>query len=107
MLPKKNRLTKSFFKEHHHRLSFNKGVFFSVSLFRSNNDLSRAAVIVTKKVAKTAVERNRARRRVYVLLNELLTSLPRGVMITVRVDAPLHHVSFQILRDELRVLVKI
>lgn len=36
------------------------------------------AVIVSKKVAKTAVSRNRMRRRVYEAFAPLVTSLPQG-----------------------------
>ena len=41
--------------------------------------ISRFSVIVSKKVAKTAVERNKIRRRLYSLLNSGYSEISRGV----------------------------
>lgn len=38
---------------------------------------TRVAVVVSKKVAKTAVERNRIRRRIYEVVRENLEALPK------------------------------
>ncbi len=59
-----------------------------VSLVYVPSDTFRAAVVVGKKVAKKAVDRNTLRRRVYTQLREITidASLPVSVLVLVKPD---------------------
>ncbi len=58
------------------------GEFFSVKVSASpDKATSRFAFVVSKKVAKTAVMRNRLRRRGYAALRPLIPSLARGRLV--------------------------
>lgn len=76
MLPKRNRIESSLFP------GITRGKVAQNDLFRvviRNGDPLRnpkCAVIVSKKVAKTAVSRNRIRRQVYSALDRMMEKLP-------------------------------
>ena len=50
--------------------------YFSLTHLSNNRGGQRYAVIVSKKIAKSAVVRNRIRRRIYEILRQNLASLP-------------------------------
>ena len=52
----------------------------------TNRDSSRAAVVVSKKVHKSAVVRNRIRRRVYTHLRKLFDSSQKKIDVVVVVN---------------------
>lgn len=54
--------------------------------FKSNTGVSKAAVIVSAKVAKNAVERNKLRREVYRVLR---TSLPKNIRAVFFIHKPI------------------
>lgn len=76
MLPRSNRIPTKQFPE------ITRGKTLQNELFRVVIKVDRAlkvpkcAVIVSNKVAKTAVTRNRIRRQLYGLLGDILTTLP-------------------------------
>ena len=76
MLPRKNRISTKQFP------GILKGKTLQNELFRvvvrADGDLTipKCAVIVSNKVAKTAVSRNRIRRQVYEILGKVLKILP-------------------------------
>lgn len=76
MLPKRNRIESSLFPV------ITRGKVVQNDLFRvvvKYDDLlrnPRCAVVVSKKVAKTAVSRNRIRRQVYSALERMMEKLP-------------------------------
>lgn len=61
------------------------GGLFSLKAAPSGQTLSRAVVVVSKKVSKRAVARNRMRRRLAALLQEIWTTVPGGYDIVVSV----------------------
>lgn len=68
MLPKKKRLTTAEFSRF-----FRSGTRFhspNLQLIYTPHDEFRGAVVVGKKVAKNAVDRNALRRRIYALLSQ-------------------------------------
>ena len=82
MFKKAERLDRREFTEY-----FKKGRrqhFPHLTIIVSNSSKNKAAVVVGKKVAKSAVRRNLLRRRVSAVLKELLdTSVSTQVMIVV------------------------
>ncbi len=67
---------------------------------------SRAAVVVSKKVHKSAVVRNRIRRRVYAQLKPYLAQVPSSVDVVIVVkDAALASVPADVVAKELTTLI--
>jgi ribonuclease P protein component len=60
-----------------------RGPLFSVRYAPSNRDSYRVAVVVSRKVHKSAVGRNRMRRRVYGAIRQLGLSKPFDIVITI------------------------
>ena len=63
------------------------GGLFSLKAARTGSAASRAVVVVSKKVAKRAVVRNRIRRRLAAFLQEIWTTVPDGYDIVISVHA--------------------
>lgn len=70
MLPKRRRLTAAEVREVIARGRGRRGTALSVKILETNTPL-RCAVVVSKKVARGAVERNRLRRAVYRALESV------------------------------------
>jgi ribonuclease P protein component len=82
MLPKAQRMTTKDFKGIKTRLVY-RGAFFDVSVAPAGdeNTTTKFACVIAKKRIKRAVDRNRARRKTYSLLNEVSTKAPLRVFI--------------------------
>lgn len=82
MLPKSKRATSSHIDELAKGKKTLSGAFFTMSVRFVKNplEISRFAVIVSKKVAKTAVSRNKLRRQAYSALENKDISLPTGMI---------------------------
>lgn len=80
MLGRSNRLTTELFKEIMEKGHGFHSPFFLLKLQKSD-DLSRFGVSVPKKVAKTAVLRNKLRRRVYTVIRNLEDRIERGLLV--------------------------
>mgnify|MGYP000258102300 CR=1 FL=1 len=79
MLPKKNRLTKSSFNQ-----VIDEGIPFhsptaTLRLTKSDNQ-SQFSISIPKKVSKSAVVRNKMRRKVYTIIKDFYPDLDRNVM---------------------------
>ena len=64
-----------------------RGPLFSVRYAPSNRDSYRVAVVVSRKVRKSAVGRNRIRRREYGAVRNLGLSRPFDIVITIFSDS--------------------
>jgi ribonuclease P protein component len=77
MLPRKRRLTTELFNQ---IIEF--GTFFNSPLFSfraiKTEGKSRFSVVASKKIFKTAPERNRVRRRVYAQIEHLIPRISDG-----------------------------
>ncbi len=74
---------------------------FSIKYHQSNLDHPRIAVVVSTKVSKRAVDRNRLRRRIYAQVREVLPSIKPGSDIIVMVRRSAMDRSSQELAQEL------
>lgn len=81
MFKKTNRLTKSEFEEYFKRGK--KNHFPHLTIVTSLSKKTKVSVVVSKKVAKSAVRRNILKRRVYASLRELSIDNRIGVMIVI------------------------
>ncbi len=78
MLPRKNRVPKAFFEEILGKSLCVHTPLFSFRFKRLNqNTESSFAVVVSKKVAKTAVERNLLKRRIKSIVQDFLKNNPK------------------------------
>jgi ribonuclease P protein component len=81
MLPKTKRITTTDFKGIKTRLIY-RGAFFDVSVATTPTLLTtKFACVVSKKRIRRAVDRNKARRKVYSLLSAVETPLPTLVFV--------------------------
>lgn len=81
MLPKKNRLTKkSEFSEVLTKGKIFQGLLFAIAVYKRNDGLpARAGIIVSKKISKLAVKRNKAKRLLRESLRRLIKDAPDGL----------------------------
>ncbi|MFA5997177.1 MAG: ribonuclease P protein component [Candidatus Paceibacterota bacterium] len=71
MLPRKNRIPRNDFPSHNVKGFRVFSPLFTGVFFKSEANNSRASVVVSKKTAKTAVDRNKLRRRFYDVVGPL------------------------------------
>lgn len=111
MLPRKNRISKKDFpapKRPAYRDGHGAGrqgtrVFsplFSGVIYK-NDGLARTAVVVSKKTAKTAVARNRIRRRFYAVLEPILKGGKQGGTMVFYPKKEVETAPFAVLRSEI------
>jgi ribonuclease P protein component len=106
MIPKKNRLTKAFFRETHARPTLLRGGHLALSrYFDEMFTHPRIAVVVSKKINKSAVGRNRIKRRILAILKELITQIPIREALVFRVHSKLEQISYDELRAEITQLL--
>ncbi|TAN36296.1 ribonuclease P protein component [Patescibacteria group bacterium] len=111
MLPSKNRILRKDFPTHKMQGFRTFSPFFTAVFYKpsskgvhTGSELcgleSRASVVVSKKTAKTAVVRNRLRRRFYELLDQNFKKLltPTTIVVYPRIDA--HKATFEELSRE-------
>lgn len=70
MLPRSQRISKELFKDIIQKGDIFHSSFFIVKCLKSH-DKSRFSISVSKKIAKTAVQRNYIRRRIYSIIKDL------------------------------------
>ena len=66
----------------------------------------RAAIVVSRKVSKSAVVRNRIRRRIYALLEQQLSKLKTGDLVITVFEASLAEISVAELEKTLLEILK-
>lgn len=99
MLSKKNRISKDEFPAPREQ-GFRVFSPLLTAVFYQNTHDHKAAVVVSKKLAKTAVVRNRMRRRVYAALSPLF-EISKKVTVIVYPKKETEKAPFQRLQDEL------
>lgn len=100
MLPKKNRISKEDFPaQKMHGLRFSPSLFSGV-VYKNETDV-RVSVVVSKKTAKTAVVRNRIRRRVYNAIRPYIKLFLFPVLIVFYPKKDTSTVEFNVLKVEI------
>ena len=67
--------------------------------FIIKNEGKKVLIIISKKVAKLAVERNRMRRLVYEVIRKNLEKLPEGIRMVLVVKKPYEKIGDEIISD--------
>ncbi|MEK7390636.1 MAG: ribonuclease P protein component [Patescibacteria group bacterium] len=85
MLPQKQRIPKALAREVFGRGAVGFSPNFLLKTLKSPDGQTRFAVSISKKVAPTAVLRNRTRRRVYSVIRNLWPKIKHGFLIAITV----------------------
>lgn len=81
MLSKKRRIPRGLFLELNKARKLSHSPHFSLRMAQDNHSLARVAVTVSKKVSKSAVRRNKVRRRTYSAIRDHLDALDKGLYL--------------------------
>lgn len=108
MLPNQNRLrrredfAKIYAKGHRYR-----GTYLNLRVFFDSNSplITRIGIVVSKKVSKLAVSRNRFKRQLRAIFRQLLSQLKNGLQIVVTVNPIQGKPSYQEIWDDLKSLL--
>lgn len=109
MLPRKNRISVKDFPAHKVQGFRAFSPFFSAVFYplkREGSKESHAAIVVSKKTAKTAVARNLLRRRFYELLAPYFKDFSAVTTIVVYPKAEAQKAEFAVLRSEIEKALK-
>ena len=102
MLSKKERLNRATFNRFFASGKRIQGTY--IQLIYTKYPSLHASVVVSKKVAKKAVERNKIRRRIYAIVRTILQKeRKKGVYICI-VKPSAYTTSFQELKDDIKAL---
>ncbi len=104
MLPKKQRLSTEEVQEVITKGRSVRGTTLSIK-YTENKGYFHAAVVVSKKVAKKAVDRNRLRRTIYMILSNMKEGLNGRNMVFFILKAPNMNTE-QVFLDEIILLLK-
>ncbi len=103
MLPKKRRVPKEFFKKIEKSRSFS-GEFLSLRM-QKEEGLSRMSFVVSKKIAKNAVTRNKLRRMGYAAGESLISKVSPGYVCIFYFKKHIQSLSVNFLREEIKKLL--
>lgn len=105
MLPSKNRISRKEFPAHKVQGIRVFSPYFS-AIFYNGATESRASVVVSKKIAKTAVARNTLRRRFYDLLAPYFKEISNPITVVVYPKTDALKTQFDVLGTEIEKALK-
>ncbi|MFN9469730.1 MAG: ribonuclease P protein component [Pseudanabaena sp.] len=107
MLPNQNRLRRrEDFAKVYAKGDRYRGTYLNLRMFIDSNDpLTRIGIVVSKKVSKLAVTRNRFKRQLRAIFRQLLSQLKNGLQIVVTVTTVQSKPSYQELWDDIKNLL--
>ncbi len=107
MLPNQNRLRRreDFAKVYANGDRYRGTYLHMRILVDSNAEFTKIGIVVSKKVSKLAVSRNRFKRQLRAIFRQLLSQLKSGLQIVVTVIATQSKPTYQQLWDDLRNLL--
>jgi len=83
-----------------------RGKYLNLKILVDNNsEFTKIGIVVSKKVSKLAVSRNRFKRQLRAIFRQLLSQLKCGLQIVVTVVASENKPSYQQLWDDLKNLL--
>ncbi len=105
MLSREQRIPKALAREVFIRGGSTSSPFFLLKILKSTDGDTRFAVSVSKKVAPTAVMRNRTRRRVYSAIRPLLPRVATGFLVGVSVKKGGEKRAYEDIAQEIKELL--
>lgn len=103
MPPKKSRMNRKVFKNLSRGKTF-QGDFLSLRIAKTK-DNTKTTFIASKKVAKSAVARNRLRRRGYAALTNFIKKIPEGNLLAFYFKTGAEKISYQETSREVKGLL--
>lgn len=103
MLPKKNKLKKKTdFKRVFDKGKYYSSGFISIKAFKNDLEYSRFGVIVSSKISKKAVERNKIKRRIENSIEET----EKSIDIVIMVKSEILQKTYKEIKEQLLSLLK-
>ena len=107
MFLRKNRLTKE--KDINH--VFRRGRYFfvkdlGIKFIKNNLDYPRFACIVSNKISKKAVERNRIKRRLREIIRLAIPNLPQDIDLVVFTRQSIKEIDYQEMEKQIHACLK-
>lgn len=100
MIPKKNRISKEFFEEISKKGKNINSSLFSIKYLKNSLKNSLFSVVVSKKVSKTAVERNLIKRRYKYIINKHKNLIKQGYFIVFYIKKESKNENFSNIQEE-------
>lgn len=108
MLPRSNRISKKLFPNTSAGKVFSNSNFSLRFLIKNGStEQFKASVVVSKKVAKTAIKRNLLRRRVYSIIQKEGSKIPKGLNLIVYAKSGSTELSFTELKQAITELLSV
>ncbi len=80
--------------------------FFRINLLYEDSDTSQFVVLTPKKFDRSAVVRNRMRRKIYALLRKHFSDWTAGLRVAILVKSPAKDCNYQELEKQILKLMK-
>lgn len=107
MLPKRNRiLKKSEFQEVLRKGKVAQGRLFGVAIHQSRGDFPKVGIVVSNKISKLAVKRNRARRLLREVIRKMAPGFKNGVWLVFLAKKPIIGAEYKEIEEELSLVLK-
>lgn len=108
MLPKNNRITRKEFP-----VASTQGFrvfspFFTVVVYKNKENTTKATIVVSKKISKSAVVRNKTKRVFYEVVQRFIPHITHPSLLVIYPKKEYFDAKFSVLEDEFRkTLVKL
>ncbi len=99
MLPRSKRISKQLAKEIGSKSLISHGTFFIYKVIKKEGN-TRFTVCISKKIEKSAVKRNKIKRRIYSIISELYSKLKDNLNIFIQVKSGTDKVLFKDLFNQ-------
>ena len=106
MIPKQRRISSSEFSTITLSPDSLRGAFFSIkTAFLKKATASQFAIVVSKKIAQNAVDRNKIRRRAYGVIGKNFSLIPPGLFIVLYANKGVKTASFDDIEQDIKSLL--
>ena len=106
MIPKKSRINREDFEKMMKMGRLCNGGLFSLRFLKNTGKSTHFSVVVSKKVAKTAVSRNKIRRRAYSLLRKAFKNSENPYFLALFAKKGVEKATFSEVEGEVLVLLE-
>lgn len=106
MIPKTSRINREDFEKIMKKGGFLNSPFFTLRFLKNPLNVTHFSVVVSKKVAKTAVSRNKIRRRTYSILKKLTKNSKNSYFTMLFSKSGVEKAEFKNLEAEIQKLLE-
>ena len=106
MLSKDRKITRALFKRLNGRgLTYHSPHLFLSIYKNEKQEKSRFTIIISKKVAKNAVSRNKIRRRFYSIITKNLLNIENGYMCIINCKKQSNSLNYKEIEEQILILL--